>query len=298
MTEVFELIAGDANDSVRVMVSSLGGRVTRILVSRADVETDVLAQVPDAHPRSTSWGSYPMAPWAGRIRHGRFEFLGEQIHLDLNHQDGAGAGGGPLHPHHRAPTGEIGPEDRHRHAIHGTTLTRTWTIDSSSERHVEMSCELTGTMGWPFSGVARQRIDVRTTGVDFAMSVESSNGSFFPAAIGWHPCFAPTDQLDFAPIAMYEQDDIGLPTGLLVTPPSGPWDDCFINHSPIRLHYDRPVAPTVTVTSPTDHWVIYNRSTEITCVEPQTGPPDAVNVRPEVVASDRPLRHTMSIDWE
>ena len=30
------------------------------------------------------WGAYPMAPWAGRIRDGRFTFRGRDVRLPLN----------------------------------------------------------------------------------------------------------------------------------------------------------------------------------------------------------------------
>lgn len=299
MTADIELTAGDTSNGVRVLVSpSAGARIRRIIVTEDGDEVELLALDAEENPRSSSWGSYPMAPWAGRIRNGRFQFFGHDIGLDLNHQDGAGAGGGPLFPHHPALVGEIGTDDRMRHAIHGTTFTREWTVDAHTEDAAELSCALTGTMAWPFPGIARQRIVARPHGVECTMIIESTDGSVFPASCGWHPCFAPPTQLDFEPVAMYEHDEAGLPTGRLVEPPPGPWDDCFINHRPVRLHYDRTTAPIVTVTSPTDHWVVYNRADHMTCIEPQTGPPDGPNVRPEVVAPGRPLRHTMSIEWQ
>ena len=39
----------------------------------------------------------------------------------------------------------------------------------------------------------------------------------------------------------------------------------------------------VTISSACDHWVVYDEPPHATCVEPQTGPPDAFNIRPEVV---------------
>ena len=34
----------------------------------------------------------------------------------------------------------------------------------------------------------------------------------------------------------------------------------------------------LTITSSADHWVVYDESEDGVCVEPQTGPPDAVNL--------------------
>ena len=290
-----ELIAADHGRDVRLTVATAaGGRVRQIHVAGVDL----LAEPTDGDPLSTGWGSFPMAPWAGRIRNGRFRFLGTDVALDLNHEDGAGVGGGGLTPTRPGTIGALPDADRDRHAIHGTTFSRPWTIDTLAAARVEMSCELVGALGWPFTGIARQTIELATDGVEFAMSVESTDGSVFPASLGWHPWFAKPERLDFAPVAMYQRDRAGLPTGELVAPPPGPWDDCFVNHRPVRLHYDRAVAPTVTVSSPADHWVVYDAPDHATCVEPQTGPPDALTLRPKVTAPGSPLRITMRIGWD
>ena len=295
MTDDVELIAADDGREVRMTVSpAAGGRVRQILVS----DVGLLAEPTDGDPQSTGWGSFPMAPWVGRIRNGRFAFLGDDIALDLNHQDGESGGGGPLMPTRPGTHGDLPEADQDRHAIHGTTFSRPWTVDAADTAQLEMSCHLDGALGWPFAGVARQTIKLAANGVDFAMSVESIDGSAFPASLGWHPWFAKPDRLDFHPVAMYRQDEAGLPTGDLVVPPSGPWDDCFINHQPIRLHYDRQIASTVTVSSPVDHWVVYDGPDHATCIEPQTGPPDGPTLRPKVVTSGVPLRITMRIGWD
>jgi aldose 1-epimerase len=96
---------------------------------------------------------------------------------------------------------------------------------------------------------------------------------------------------------MYERDEFGIPTGALVEPVEGPWDDCFVNVEPVVLHYDRAVAPSVRVESDCDHWVVYDMPTDATCVEPQSGPPDAFNLHAHVVDPDTPLRRTMTISW-
>lgn len=305
MTDDVELTAVDDEYEVRVVVSpTSGGRIRQIFVSGVGL----LAESIDDDPRSTGWGSFPMAPWAGRIRNGRFDFLGESIVLDLNHQDRTGVGGGVLSPpvSGTLDDDDDGIEHRDRHAIHGTTFTRPWRLDAdvtpshlsgADASRIEMSCDLVGSLSWPFAGVARQTITVEPHRIELAMSVESTDGAVFPASLGWHPWFAKPDRLDFDPVAMYEQDAAGLPTGRLVEPPSGPWDDCFVNHVPVRLHYDRAVASTVTVSSPADHWVLFDRLGHATCVEPQTGPPDAPTVRPKVVAPGAPLHMTMTIAW-
>ena len=296
MTDDVELIASDDEREVAVVVApTAGGRVRQIIVSGVGL----LAEPTDGDPLSTGWGSFPMAPWAGRIRNGRFSFLGDDIALELNHQDGDGdgGGGGTLTPTRPGTNGELPGEDRDRHAIHGTTFSRPWSVDVVDTARLEMSCDLVGALGWPFAGVARQTITLTPDGVEFAMSVESADGSVFPASLGWHPWLAKPDRFDFNPSAMYEQDAAGLPTGRLIVPPPAPWDDCFVNHQPIRLHYAREIASTVTLSSPADHWVVYDGPEHATCVEPQTGPPDAPTLRPKVVAPGMPLRIMMRVGW-
>jgi aldose 1-epimerase len=221
------------------------------------------------------WGSYPMAPWVGRVRNGRFDFGGTPYELTLNHVD----------------------EDGTEHSIHGTVFDAPWTLDHVNDSAAELHCELTPT-AWPFGGTARQSITLTDTSVRCELSVES-DGDPFPAAVGWHPWFLKPDHLDFRPTAMYRRDGIGLPAADLVEPVPGPWDDTFLNTEPVTLRYaDRTIAAMVTVTSDCDHWVVYDQPTFATCVEPQSGPPDALTMQPRLVTSEEPLRRWMQISWD
>jgi aldose 1-epimerase len=83
----------------------------------------------------------------------------------------------------------------------------------------------------------------------------------------------------------------------VVEPSDPPWDDCFMNTDPVALHYDRAVAAVVEVTSDCDHWVVYDEPSNATCVEPQSGPPDAFNLEPHVVSPTAPLARAMTISW-
>ncbi len=303
--EVIELVAatGGSGFGVRCEVDlAAGARIRRLTISDGVDAVELLAPNAGHDPWSTGWGSFPMAPWAGRIRNGRFRFFDREIGLDLNHSDsradGTGTGGGPIHPPQPAPVGAIAGDVLHRHAIHGTTFSRRWETIHVEPDRVEAICRLDGALGWEFAGIARQRIAVSSTQLDLELSVEADDGVVFPASLGWHPWFAKPDRLVVHPIAMFEQDRFGLPTGHLVAPTDPPWDDCFVIHEPVELHYERRIAPVVTVASPDcDHWVIYDKPTHATCVEPQSGPPDALNLQPELATSAHPLRRTMTIGW-
>lgn len=260
-----------------------GGRVAQIFVG----DTPLLIDVPDPEHAAAEpklWGAYPMAPWVGRIRGGAFRWFDTDHRLRLNHDDsGTGA-----------------PE--RRHAIHGTVFDAPWTIDEQSESSITISCDLgQPDSGWTLGGVAHQRIEVldHQLRCDLSVSIDPHGDTIdpFPAGIGWHPWWRKPDSLGFHPDAMYERDGVGLPTGRIVAPTTSPWDDCFINTAPITLHYDRAVAPRLTLTSDCDHWVVYDHPTVATCVEPQSGPPDAFHLRPQIVTATHPLRRTMIVGW-
>jgi aldose 1-epimerase len=248
-----------------------GGRIGQIEVARQPL----LVDVPDlagsqAHPMM--WGSFLMAPWVGRIRQGRFVVAGTERRLPINHHDGVGS--------------------ERAHAIHGLVFDRAvHTVDATSSSWIG-SVE----MPWQFGGVVTQTVAIFDDRVVCTAQIEATAGAF-PAEIGWHPWFRKPDGLDFSPIEMYERDEFGLPTGDLVEPSDGPWDDCFVNTEPIVLRYDRPIAPAVTVRSGCDHVVVYDLPRDSTCVEPQSGPPDAFNLQPHVVSVGSPLARTMSISW-
>jgi aldose 1-epimerase len=96
--------------------------------------------------------------------------------------------------------------------------------------------------------------------------------------LGWHPWFRKPQQLVFEPDAMYPRDQEGIATLPLVPPSPGAWDDCFINRAPVRLHG---ATGELSLTSDSQHWVVYDQPPHASCVEPQTGPPDAFNLQPE-----------------
>ena len=204
--------------------------------------------------------SFPMVPWAGRVRRGRFTF-GGRVH-DL-------------------------PLDMPPHAIHGTAYRRPWHVEAVGDDAMSMSCDL----AWELGGRAWQRITAGDTSVSCVLGVVAGDRAM-PAEIGWHPWFTKPLAMTFRPEAMYARDGEGIPTGELVPPPPGPWDDCFVNTDTVELHY---AELTVTVSSDCDHWVVYDEPPHATCVEPQSGPPDAFNLHPCVLEPGEQLVRTMVI---
>jgi aldose 1-epimerase len=196
-----------------------------------------------------AWGSYPMLPWAGRIRHGQFQFLGHRYQLPLN------LGG---------------------HAIHGVAFGMPWHVDEHSTSHISLSLQLPEDERWPFGGNAHQRIDIRDSQLRMTLTVKAGEHPM-PATVGWHPWFLKPDRLDFEPSRIYPRDAEGMPSLPLAVPPPGPWDDCFLNDRPILIHRH---GQGVRLSSDCNHWVVYDETEHATCVEPQSGPPDAFNLAP------------------
>jgi aldose 1-epimerase len=226
----------------------------------AQIEIDEQPYLVDEESEPILWGCYPMAPWAGRVRNARFEFA-DRIHFL--------------------------EADAPPNAIHGTAYKQPWTAIDQGLDYVDMSCEL----AWPLSGRAQQHIVLTEAELVCVLTVMATTQPM-PATIGWHPWLRL--HTDFA--GMYVRGDDGLPTGETITPPPSPWDDCFVGsrHAP-RLDYEH---LTLTVESDCDHWVVYDMPDHATCVEPQSGPPDAFNLgAATVLQPGELLQRVMRIRW-
>lgn len=239
-----------------------GGRIARL-------EVEGLSLLVGEREEPLAWGCYPMAPFAGRVRRGRFRYAGRT---------------------HRLPI------DLPPHAIHGTTWKRPWQRTGEARWEIDLGPD------WPFPGRAVQELELGRGFLALALRVESEVEPF-PASLGYHPWFprrlgrGGEARLSFRPGAMYRRDADGIPDGTLVEAPPGPWDDCFagVAEAP-ELHW--PGALRLRLESPTDHWVVYDEPSHALCVEPLTGPPDALNLAPRAVEPGAPLSLELRLGWE
>ena len=146
-----------------------------------------------------NFGCFPMAPWAGRIRHGRFDFDGQRYQLPLNNPP---------------------------HSIHGTARDHPWREDGEGVFSSPLEPP------WPFGGRVVQRFSLAPDALHLTMEVHAADTPM-PASCGWHPWWRRRaqrgDQLavDLHAQAMYRRDGEGIPNGELVPPGPHPWDDCF-----------------------------------------------------------------------
>jgi aldose 1-epimerase len=262
-----------AAPGVRALVDlARGGRLASLVVDgRELLVTEGVGRM--------SWGSFPMAPFAGRVRHGRFTFRGEP---------------------HQVPI-EMPP-----HAIHGTVLDQRW--HGLDERSIGTGLG----PDWPFVGRAIQRFELHEGRFDFRLELHADEP--MPASMGWHPWFrrrlpavgpstigepgseTPPVELDLDAGSMYVRDAAGITTLERIVPTPGPWDDCFTDlRRPPVLRW--PGFLELTIDSDCRDWVVYTVPTEALCVEPQTAPPDALNLEPAIVEPGRPLIAQMTWTW-
>ena len=255
---MIELEAGDAFVTID---PEAGGRIAQIELGRGDV---VRLLKDDRAGGTMTWGSFPMAPWAGRVRHGVFEFEGRRQQLPIN-----------LPPH----------------AIHGTTFDMPWEVLDAGRDYCELRCPLT----WSFGGSAHQHLALDPDGITCILTVFAQQRAM-PAFIGWHPNFAKPLQADLEFEAMYVRDDDHMAIPTLVPPAPHPWDDCFVR--PLRtptLHFP---GATVRVESDCDHWVVYDEPDDATCVEPQSAPPDGFTIGGAArLEPGELLQRRMSLHW-
>lgn len=261
---MLQLRAGPAE----ALIDETGGRVASLRLDRAEL---LLTEADSPVDR----GLYPMVPFAGRIRHGRFTFDGVDHQLPCN----------------------LGP-----HAIHGTVLATRWrTVDHAADRWCG-SVDLGPP--WPFGGTATHELRLRPDGLTARLEVTNDDRAM-PVTAGWHPWWRRrlgTGDLeldvDLTAARMYERGDDHVPTGRLIAPSAPPWDDCFTHlRRPPILRW--PCGLTITTATTADHWVLFTRPDQALCVEPQSGPPDAVNLGTgcTLVAPGRPLILEASWTW-
>ncbi len=212
------------------------------------------------------WGLYPMVPFAGRVQNGLLRFDDDITQLPANN----------------------GP-----HAIHGYGFIREWTpIDESS-------IEFEFGEPWPFAGRAVQRFELADDSLTCVLRVEAVDRQ--PMQIGWHPWFrrdigvGENVALEFEAEAMFVRGDDGIPTGELITPPLGPWDDCFdgVNTNPKVSWGDI----ELTLSSGLQQWTVFNEHPDGICVEPQLGPPNNVNSDPIIMEAGDVIEEQFTISW-
>lgn len=198
-----------------------------------------------------NWGWFAMVPWAGRIKNGLIKDA-EGIEIAL--------------PTHWDPP----------HAEHGFGFVSSWESTGPNTSRLDMPA--------PYApAYAEQIIELLGDTMTWTLNY-IANGCTLPAWVGFHPWLPKRinegDEctLIFEPKEMLLRGDDGIPTGDFVDIPPQPWDDAFfgVTEPPI-IQWGK--TAHLEIASSVPWWVVYNEDPLAICLEPQTAPPDAVNLK-------------------
>jgi len=146
------------------------GALTRFDVQIGDTLVDVLRPAID-RPLTGPWAlaasCFPMTPYGGRLRNGRFRFEGREVTYPLNGL----------------------PE---KHSSHGDGWTRPWSLTHLDRRSAAMT--LSHEPQAPLKYACTQTVSVDPTKVTIIMVLGNLDSQRIPVGIGLHPYFA--DRVD------------------------------------------------------------------------------------------------------
>ena len=256
------MIRLDHGDSAALIDDTCGGRLASLKVRGRELIVGAESAESDF-----GWGSYPMVPFAGRVRNGRFSFQGKDYQLAK-----------------RMPP----------HAIHGTVDDTVWEVIANDEKSTTMRTEL-GPQ-WPFAGAIAHKVEIEPKKIRFELEVTAA--APMPAQVGWHPWFVNPASVKTQFTEWLPRDGEGMPSaptrvGLPVA--GSPVDDCFFHRSSeVEIEV---VGLTLMLRSDCSHWVVYNEDQRGLCVEPQSGPPNEFEANPLVLEPGESLARWFEIDW-
>ncbi|MFE7098059.1 aldose epimerase family protein [Streptomyces erythrochromogenes] len=218
------------------------------------------------------YGSFPMVPWCGRMKDGRF---------------------------HNGATLHQMPLDHPPHALHGFGRDASWRPAGATATEAAFTYDLVDP--WPVPGRVTQVVTLAEDSLTLTMGVETY-GDSFPAQAGWHPWFLRNVggrdvELSFDPAWQEERGADHLPTGNRIDRKPGPWDDCFGMPDGVDVTLTWPGALELRITSRSEWVVVYDEQDEAVCVEPQSGPPNGINTAPRLVTPVDPLEVSTTWTW-
>lgn len=231
------------------------------------------------------YGSFVMAPWAGRLRDGRVSTDRRTLQLRREPDDG--------------------------HALHGLVHSRPWSLIGADDHQARLELHLPaatvaradpaiGADGWFCDLHLTQDLVLQPDRLELRLQVVPSATT--PVTIGWHPWFrrqiAESEVVVDVPAPhILRKDRAGVTTTELAPVPSPPWDDTFVDlDGPVRLRWPGLLDLEITSTAPVV--VVYTGRTYGVCVEPQSGPPDEANLAARRLAEpDRPTYLAATWRW-
>lgn len=141
--------------------------------------------------------SFPLAPFCGRIRDGKFTFNNRQIVLPRNRTD-------------------------QKHTIHGQAWQFPWTVDENSDTAARLSF-VYEPGDWPWKYEVKQHFRLNGPALEMTMQIRNLDHEPMPGAMGFHPYFDKAVPVFLNTYAkdVWMIDDEVMPTELI--PAEGEW---------------------------------------------------------------------------
>jgi aldose 1-epimerase len=178
-----------------VLWPGLGGRIAALHGQGVDWLKPIPLDLP-AESALLSGGSYPMAPYCGRIENGRFRFAGRE---------------------HRLPPHRISAP----HSLHGLAWDTPFRAEQVSDSEARMALDHPGDGAWPWAFRLEQTVRLEPESLSLSLTLISTDPAPQPVGLGFHPFF-PRDEdvrLTFAAKGWWRLGPSKVPVGRESAPP-------------------------------------------------------------------------------
>ncbi|HBN73263.1 MAG TPA: aldose epimerase [Sutterella sp.] len=245
------------------------------IVSLRHCGTELLRQYEPGR-KAFQYGCFPMIPWVGRLRNGTISFAGKEYFLYQN---------------------------KGKNAMHGMAHFDDWDCEIFPSKLV-LTNEVRHPWPWPCKVV--YTIELKENVLALKLELESTHGKTFPVDAGWHPWFLKDPdktgqaqlRLSFHADSMCETGSDELPTGRIMNPSAGPWDDCFnfdTSNAGAELVY--PGRRSIAIRSNCPALVVFDKQPDATCVNPMSGIPNGVNTDPHLIMPHMKMSAEMNLTF-
>ena len=256
------------NENITAVFSPLAGASLRSLSVRNNKEEyDIISNFEDElspNKLPLGSGSFIMAPWVNRIKSGILEtdkgFT--QLPKDTFFND-------------------------RTNAIHGIVFNEKWNVDIHEDNEFQCSIDLTSP--WPFKGKIVMKAFIKDNFLIQELKGYNYDDINMPIGMGWHPWFRRILKKEEAVLkinakSMWELDDKGIPTGILIennevldklrkglVPEINELNKCCLKVNPNdQISYKWPELELLIESSEElGHIMLYSPENSV-CIEPQT----------------------------
>ena len=175
------------------VVPAIGASVRSFTYQRQDTTYNVFRNSAQASCVN-DMSCFPLAPFASRVQHGKFEWNSLDVQLSAN----------------------FPPE---LHTLHGFAWQQSWQVKSHSETALELILEHTSG-DWPWDFVVELRYELIGLRLDMTLTTTNLSDAEMPSGLGLHPFFDIDDNTKVRVDApkMWQMNEQVLPVGFTQSP--------------------------------------------------------------------------------